>query len=108
MTELIHPETGEVGVYMCIDILDRPVYIGMTADLKRRLREHETKSHWWRHVVRTEWYPQADRELALFVERNAIRRLRPEFNTQSNVDPLAPAESILHMLLRACVSGATA
>ena len=76
-------------VYVLVDSADQAIYVGASHDYGRRLSEHQ-RAWWWQHVASAEIYPQADWELALYVERNLIRRLSPEFNRQS-VDPVESA-----------------
>ena len=73
-------------VYVLVDAADQPIYVGVTGDPARRVREHRAKP-WWVHVSDVEIYPQVDRQMALFVERDLIRQWSPEFNRQS-VDPV--------------------
>lgn len=96
-TELVNHETGEIVdhpiqrgipgndpvVYVLVGDDDRTLYVGSTRDVARRVREHRSKS-WWHEVADVEIYPMQDWELALFVERNLIRKLAPRHNRQSN------------------------
>lgn len=70
-------------VYVVLDVADNPIYVGATHDCRRRINEHRRRSQWWHLVRSVETYPQPDWEIALYVERNLIRRWSPEFNRQS-------------------------
>lgn len=74
---------SEPVVYVAVDRAGQPLYIGATHDLNRRLAEHRARAPWWPLAIEVEEYPQPSWELALYVERNLIRRLSPEFNHQS-------------------------
>lgn len=69
-------------VYVLVDAASRPLYVGATRSVARRVGEHRNKS-WWKYVRDVEVYPQNSWDLALYVERNLIRKLSPEFNRQS-------------------------
>lgn len=82
-------ECDQPCVYVLSDIADRAIYVGASRDVERRVKEHQGKP-WWQLVAGVEVYPQQDWELALYVERNLIHKLSPEFNVQS-VDPVEQA-----------------
>lgn len=63
----------------------RPVYIGMTNDVIRRMRQHADRSGWWPLVVgppTVRWY--RSRQAAAVAERDAIYRDRPLHNDRYN------------------------
>lgn len=72
-----------IGVYMAVDVFDRVLYVGASRDVERRVEEHKQKP-WWEQVDRVEIYEMENWDQALYVERNAIARIAPEFNIQSN------------------------
>lgn len=59
---------------------DACLYVGMTADIKRRRREHELSSDWHQGVTRVEVTEVRDRPAAEAVEREKITALRPIHN----------------------------
>lgn len=88
------------GVYVLLDVLGRELYVGSTSSLDRRLAEHRRGADWASHIASVEWYPQPDRAVALHVERNLIRLLRPEFNRQSNTAPRSLGDRLNHASVR--------
>lgn len=91
------------SVYIVIDKADNPIYVGASRDVNRRLREHKSRD-WWHLARKIEIYEQPDWEIALYVERNLIRRWSPEFNVQST-DPVEHAvNSIRQPMLRSLAS----
>lgn len=70
------------------------LYIGITADLPARLRQHAGDKDWWHEVARHTATPCADRRAALAAESMSINRERPLYNTQYGPRPqrrFAPA-----------------
>lgn len=50
----------EPGVYVLYDISDRPVYIGKSDDIRRRLRDHVDKFYYRRPIVEKASYVRVD------------------------------------------------
>lgn len=73
------------AVYELFDSSGERIYIGMTGDLRRRFREHRTKT-WWPLVEEartlTAWHPT--REAAARIESALIALHRPAHNAQVN------------------------
>jgi predicted GIY-YIG superfamily endonuclease len=75
------------AVYRCYDAEEQLLYVGISADLRERFRQHNGHgAHWIPFMVRVDltWHP--DRETAADVERSLIDGLRPLFN-KSRIDP---------------------
>ena len=67
----------EPGVYVLYDISDRPIYIGMSGNIKRRLKNHEQKFWYKRPVVDTAAYIKIiDENLRTQIESILIKFLR--------------------------------
>jgi len=65
----------------------KPLYVGITGDLNRRLRDHSEKA-WWSEVRSIESEEFDDRKAAAKAEEIAIRKLQPKFNrTHSDKRP---------------------
>jgi hypothetical protein len=69
-------------VYRCLNADERVIYIGSTAALLRRIREHKSQSPWWPEVaeVKDECFPTVF--LARAAERLAIKAEMPLYNDQ--------------------------
>jgi predicted GIY-YIG superfamily endonuclease len=61
---------------------ERVLYVGMTSDLQRRIREHRHTKKWWHRVRVIHWVPQPSVDAALRAEVAAIKTLRPIYNQQ--------------------------
>jgi DNA-binding GntR family transcriptional regulator/predicted GIY-YIG superfamily endonuclease len=72
------------ALYRLYDADDKLLYVGITGDVKARMKQHAADKHWWGDVAidRVEWLDS--REIALEAEREAIRAERPRYNHQSN------------------------
>lgn len=69
-------------VYAAFDSSDGVLYVGVTADVNRRLAEHRVKQ-WWPLVASIETSRALTRGDAYALERSLIQKHSPEFNTQS-------------------------
>jgi hypothetical protein len=70
------------AVYRMYDTQERPIYIGMTGDLQKRISTHSDRR--WFPLVTTitlEWFPT--RAAARVAEQEAIRAERPYYNIAS-------------------------
>jgi hypothetical protein len=74
------------------------LYIGVAKDFGVRWKRHAHAQPWWSEVQRqtVDWYP--DRELALAVEKDAIRSERPLYNVIHASSVPAEASAELHEL----------
>lgn len=70
----------EYGVLLCV---------GITSRTTARQGEHNKRAPWWRWVERQTVQHFTTREAAMFREKELIRKHRPPFNKQHNVDYLA-------------------
>lgn len=70
------------GVYIIKGAYGRPIYIGSSVDVERRLREHESKP-WWREARTVETVEVTSWPDALRTERSLIRTTGPRYNTRS-------------------------
>lgn len=67
-------------IYRLLDASGRLLYVGISNDLTRRLREHAKEKSWW-HEVRGHFHvPCADREDAQRQESLAIQTENPKYN----------------------------
>jgi hypothetical protein len=88
----------KTAVYRFFAEDDTLLYIGMTAYLKDRFRDHKRLKPWWPEVARTDiqWYP--DRMEAAQAEAAAIVSEQPRYNIRtaldSSVSPGFPAPSV--------------
>lgn len=62
----------------------RPLYVGSTDDLLRRLREHRSRKDWWVEVTRAWVDTYTDPDRAVAAEYKAIKRYRPVHNVSGN------------------------
>lgn len=69
-----------IHLYRAYDCEGGLLYIGVTADLPRRLHDHRRAGIWYDRMVRHSAKAYNDRLLAEAIERRAIRLLRPQFN----------------------------
>lgn len=56
------------------------LYVGITGDLSRRLRQHEKNKEWWVSIARIEAAVYPSRMEAAFAEHDAIETENPRFN----------------------------
>lgn len=56
------------------------LYVGVTRNVKKRMTEHGS-SHWKGRIHRVEVEEHPNREKALYAEKMAIMKERPEFNS---------------------------
>jgi len=61
------------------------LYIGVSSNLRERLRRHRQRAAWWPAAELIRLEPFAMEYLALDAERAAIRAERPQFNVRSAV-----------------------
>lgn len=71
---------GEPGIYVFYDVSDRPIYVGQSADIGRRIRSQDghVDKFWFRSpIVETAAYVRIDSEtLRMQVEQTMIRFLK--------------------------------
>lgn len=71
-------------VYVCLDADRKPLYVGCTTNVKRRMKEHRIYMPWpaeVAHLLTTEFDTRAK---ALAAERERIESLRPRWNKRWN------------------------
>ncbi len=68
---------AEPGIYVFYDVSERPIYIGASGDMRRRIQEHYDK-FWFRHpiVTRGSYVSIPDERLRTQLERVLIRFLK--------------------------------
>lgn len=76
-----HDETewpGEPGVYVFYDISDRPIYVGESGDIKKRIKSDHQEKFWYkRPIVETASYVKvADQKLRRQLEDTMIKFLK--------------------------------
>lgn len=89
------------------------LYVGCTADPRRRLNEHRSKTPWWRdHVARVVVGPMRSRKVARAEESDTIRVLAPRFNVSGTKwfddEPNPAARLVLDVYEASGVLGITA
>lgn len=72
-------------VYVLQDCQEGTLYVGMTSDLPRRLREHRTRSRFWGLVTNVWTQNVTNRATACEVELDLIAACAPAFNVQGQV-----------------------
>lgn len=78
--ELLAVSDGYV-VYRVYGRPPRPLYVGSTCDLLRRMGEHRRRSEWWSKARKIAVTRHVNRRAACAVEGRAIRELRPTHNS---------------------------
>lgn len=81
-----------IGVYICRDAQGRPVYIGSSANVDKRLAAHNGRAPWWPEVESIEKIEIETRALAYHRERDLIHELAPSRNRMSNTGPAAKSK----------------
>lgn len=71
-------------VYLMYDADNVLLYVGITDNIKRRLRGHYKDKHWIDDVVRVSYETYDTREDAKFMERRFICLYRPKYNIHYN------------------------
>lgn len=80
-----------IGVYVLADADDKPLYVGASNDIARRIKQHrDRKPHWWRSVADVWTYPTDTRSEAHDNEQRLIQELRPPFNRMLRSSPGRP------------------
>lgn len=74
-----------VNLYRFFDGDGRLLYVGISSNAIRRLRQHATSASWFDFVRRITIDPIGSREDALRAERDAILNEKPVYNVQWNV-----------------------
>lgn len=72
---------AEWVVYQLRDEFDNALYVGMTGNLRGRMRSHRRRSDIWRLVRHVEVETFTDKEGAALRESNLIFELDPPFNS---------------------------
>lgn len=80
-------------VYTIFDADRRPLYVGQTNNIARRLHEH-TQTHIMKRAAFVALIPFETRAEAVVAEKWRIAKLRPEFNTQHNPACVSVAQAI--------------
>lgn len=70
-------------LYVCRDRSNSAVYVGITDDMAKRMRNHQEKS-WWTEVAWVETTPFETRGHAVDAEKDAIAKLKPKYNKHHN------------------------
>lgn len=68
------------SVYRLFDAAGRLLYVGMSQDVARRLRQHSTLQAWWPAVARVTTVEYPSRYAARRAERDAIAAENPVHN----------------------------
>lgn len=87
-------DTAPQALYRFYDAAGRLLYVGITADLPRRLGRHKRDRPWWADVTRVEVAHYPDRENALAAEAEAITDERPLYNVRHNARPALEVEPV--------------
>lgn len=75
---------NDPAVYRAYDAHERLLYVGMSAFLASRMREHKRSKSWWQDVARVTASFYDDRRDAYRAETRAIRAEAPLYNVISN------------------------
>jgi transcriptional regulator with XRE-family HTH domain len=69
---------SEPGIYVFYDIADRPIYVGQSGDIRRRIRTDHVEKFWFKApIVQTASYVRVeDKELRGQMERTLIKFLK--------------------------------
>lgn len=78
------PDTTPMTLYRCYGADGSLLYIGITNDFDRRMRNHRNKSRWFGLVDRTEEQKVIGRYTAQHLEERAIKAEKPAYNRQHN------------------------
>ena len=89
-------------VYTAYDADDRPLYVGFTGNLDRRLAAHRRASAWVAELDRIETVPYATKDEARAAEAQRIADLRPPHNIVHNQRPWFTEEDIERALVESC------
>lgn len=91
------------STYIARDIEGRVLYVGQTADVSRRMKDHKSSSAWWPQVESFEVTPVASREEAIREEARLLSELRPPHNVvggrKRRVLPGERVEAVLTVLV---------
>lgn len=71
-------------VYVCFDADRKPLYVGCTTNVKRRMKEHRAYMPWPQQVALMCVTEFETRDEALEAERERISSLRPTNNSRHN------------------------
>jgi predicted GIY-YIG superfamily endonuclease len=83
-------------VYICWDADRRPLYVGQTNNVKRRMKEHSGYSGWTRAVAFMSVIPAKTRAEAVAIEARQIGKLRPVNNVRHNPAGVTVEEAIAY------------
>jgi predicted GIY-YIG superfamily endonuclease len=72
------------ALYRIFDRTDALLYVGITADLGKRLATHQRNKSWWHEVNNITIEHFSNRSRALEAEAHAIRTENPLYNSQHN------------------------
>lgn len=78
----LHPltESGPCWVYVLRAPRRVVLYVGVTSNPRRRMREHRASKPWWHKVAQVGWMEFPTRAAALAAESYLIGWLRPPYN----------------------------
>jgi Nuclease subunit of the excinuclease complex len=68
-----------IGTYVMFDAFERPIYIGSSRDVDRRIKQHHKKPY-FHYVTRIEVREYASVDLATKAEEALLKQYSPEFN----------------------------
>lgn len=72
-----------IGVYVVRDDQGRPVYVGSSGDIDKRLAQHAARAPWWVNTHQVERIETRGRFIAFAKERELIKALAPMRNEMS-------------------------
>jgi len=85
---------GVPGVYVFCDVEGGAIYIGYTAHLATRMKNHERWKAWWPEVASIEWRPMPTTADALVLEGRLIASLKPRHNGTKLIPQIEPEDSL--------------
>jgi predicted GIY-YIG superfamily endonuclease len=100
----IHGADWPHDVYRCYADDGSLLYVGCTAKLRARLRDHEAKAPWWPEVARVTAERRLGRREAMRAETIAIASEHPRYNSRDRAPatpvPLPPGRKLFELAKR--------
>ena len=78
------PRQSPHYVYFFADETGAAQYVGMTANMQRRLSEHKRDRNWWSDDLELMFFEVPTRSYAHRMELALIKAMKPKYNVQGN------------------------
>lgn len=86
------------ALYRFFDRSDVLLYVGITADLPKRFKDHRKEKPWWTQISTIKIEPHESRSAVLEAEAEAIRTEQPLYNSTHNTfiapAPVSPEQAV--------------